>query len=101
MGQFRLWQLVKSMIERKFGDAKGAEPVGFSHSDFDFIVETLNHAAGELLFGLEIVEDEFAMSPKGFGNFLHWVNTGAHGLLTPEVEIPASPGRGVVVPEAL
>ena len=28
------------MIERKFGDAKRAESVGFSHSDFDFIVKT-------------------------------------------------------------
>src|SRR5215469_4175319 len=41
------------------------------------------------------------MNPQGFGNFLHRVNTRAHGLLNPEVEIQTSPGRGVVVPEAL
>ena len=51
------------MIERKFGDAEGAKPVGFSHSDFYFIVEALDHAAGKLLFSLEVVEDEFAMNP--------------------------------------
>ena len=49
----------------------------------------------------KIVEDEFAMSAKGFGNFLHRLNPGAHGFLTPEAEIPAGPGGGVVVPEAL
>src|SRR5712691_7775465 len=51
------------VIERKFGNAKGAEPVGFSHRDFDFDVEALNHAAGELFFGFEVVEDEFPMGP--------------------------------------
>jgi putative ABC transport system permease protein len=36
-----------------------------------------------------------------WANFHHRLNPGAHGFLTPEVEIPAGPGGGVVVPEAL
>ena len=49
------------VIERQFGDAEGSEPIGFSHSDFCFVVQTLDYAAGELFPGAKIVEDEFAM----------------------------------------
>ena len=34
---------------------EGSEAVGFSHSEFGLVVEALNDAAGELLFGMEIV----------------------------------------------
>ena len=37
---------------------EGSEAVGFSHSEFGLVVEALNDAAGELLFGMEIVQDE-------------------------------------------
>ena len=40
--------------------AEGAEPVRFSHSDFGFVVQTLDDAAGKQLLSPEVVEDRFA-----------------------------------------
>ena len=57
------------MIERQFGDAEGSETVGFSHSDFCFVVQTLDYAAGELFPGAKIVEDQFAVGPKVLATF--------------------------------
>ena len=37
---------------------EGSEAVGFSHSEFGLVVEALHDAAGELLFGMEVVQDE-------------------------------------------
>jgi hypothetical protein len=44
------------MIEGDFGHAKGSEAVGFSHSDFGFVVQPLDYATGESLSGAEIVD---------------------------------------------
>jgi hypothetical protein len=49
------------VIEREFGDSEGAEPVGFSHSDFCFVVQALDYAAGKLFPGAKVVEDELAV----------------------------------------
>jgi hypothetical protein len=49
------------VIERKFQDAEGAKTVRSSHSYFGFVVWPLDHAAGKLLPGLEIVEQQRAM----------------------------------------
>src|SRR6516225_6119686 len=57
MGEFRFRELAKCVIEREFGDAKSSEAIGFSHGDFGFVVQTLDHAAGELLFSLEVIEN--------------------------------------------
>ena len=66
MGNFGSGNL-PSMIERKFGDAKGAESVGFSRSDLEFMVEALNHEEGQYRST--------------------WLAD-----MTPDVEMPASPG---------
>jgi hypothetical protein len=42
----------------------GSEAVGFSHSEFGLVVEALNDAAGELLFGMEVVQDERSMRER-------------------------------------
>jgi hypothetical protein len=49
------------MIKGQFGDSEGPEPVGFSHSDFYFVVQAFDYTAGELLPGAKIVEDEIAV----------------------------------------
>ena len=41
------------------------------------------------------------MSPEGGGNLFHGFDSGTRDLLTPEIKVHASPGRGGVVPEAL
>src|SRR6266536_2146717 len=74
------------MIEREFQDAEGAEAVRFSHGYFGFVVEALDHAAGKLLFGLEIVEQQWAVSAQHAGDFLHRLDAGTHGLTAPEIQ---------------
>ena len=49
------------MIERKFEAAEGAETIGLSHSDFGFVVQTLDNSAGKQLLSAKIVEDQFAV----------------------------------------
>jgi hypothetical protein len=45
------------VIEREFEAPEGAEPVGFSHGDFGFVVQTLDDPAGKQLLSPEVVED--------------------------------------------
>jgi len=49
------------VIERKFEAAEGAETIGLSHSDFGFVVQTLDNSAGKQLLSAKIVEDQFAV----------------------------------------
>ena len=49
------------MIEREFEAAERSESVGFSHSDFSFVVETLHDAAGKQFLSAKIVENQFAV----------------------------------------
>jgi hypothetical protein len=43
------------VIEREFEDTESAKPVGSSHSDFGFVVQALDYAAGKQLLSAEIV----------------------------------------------
>src|SRR5579872_18393 len=87
VGECRFGQFTKNVIEREFGDAEGAKTVRFSHSDFDFVVEALDHAAGELLFGLEVVKNQLAVGAEHVGDFLHGLDARAQGVLAPNVEV--------------
>jgi hypothetical protein len=49
------------VIEREFEDAVGAKSVGFSHSDFGFVVEAFHDTAGDQFLSPEVIEDEFPM----------------------------------------
>src|SRR5271166_2748249 len=82
----------KLTIEREFQDAEGAKAIGSSHGYFGFIVQPLDHTAGKLLLGLEIVEQQLAVSAQGAGDFLHGLDAGAHGLIAPEIQEVAGPG---------
>ena len=46
------------MVQGDFRDMEGAEPIGFSHGQFGLVVEPLDDAAGELLPGAEVVQDQ-------------------------------------------
>jgi hypothetical protein len=61
VGRLGLGQFAKGVIEREFKATEGAKPVGFSHGDFGFVVQTLDDAAGKQLLSAEIVEDQFAV----------------------------------------
>jgi hypothetical protein len=60
VGDIGFRQFAKCMIQGDFCDMEGAEVVGFSHRQFGLVVEALNDAAGELLFGTEVVQDQRA-----------------------------------------
>ena len=79
-------------MKREFQDAEGAKAIGSSHGDFGFVVEPFDDAAGELLLGFEVVEQQGAMSAQGAGDFLHGLDAGAHGLIAPEIQEVAGPG---------
>ena len=75
----------------------------FGDSEFGLVVEALNDAAGELLFGMEIVQDErFARARSDLAIFFHRFDARAHDLTatTSSME-PASPGRRFILPELL
>src|SRR6266853_3019654 len=89
------------MIEREFQDAKGTKTIGSSHGYFGFVVQSLDHTAGNLLSGLEIVEQQLAVSAQRSGDLLHRRDAGSHGLLAPKIQKHAGPGGRVVFPELL
>ena len=89
------------MIEREFQDAEGTKAIGSSHGNFGLVVQPFDDAAGELLFGFEVVEQQGAVSAQGTGDFLHGLDAGAHGLIAPEVQEVGGPGGRVIFPELL
>ena len=74
------------MIQSEFNNGESSESISFSHCQFGLVVQALDDAAGELLFGSEIIEDQFAMAEQGLGDFLHRFDARAHDLLAPIIE---------------
>ena len=99
MGELRFGQLPKCLIEREFLHTKGAESIRSSGRDFGFVVQPLHNPAGKLLFRLEIIENQLAVSAERARYFLHRLNAGSHHLLAPEVQVLCRPGRRVVLPK--
>jgi hypothetical protein len=58
VGDIGFRQFPKCMVQGDFRDMEGAEPIGFSHGQFGLVVEPLDDAAGELLPGAEVVQDQ-------------------------------------------
>ena len=79
------------MIEGEFEHSVGAKTVGFSHSNFRFVVQTVHYATGKQLLRPEIVEDQFPVLAQGTGNFLQGLDAGAQGLPAPFVQELAGP----------
>ena len=74
VGELRLRKLAKYVIQGEFSDSEGAKALGFFHGHFDFVVQALDNATGELLFRAEVVEDQFAVAAQGLGHLLHRLN---------------------------
>jgi len=89
------------VIECEFQDAEGAKAIRSSHGDFGFVVQPFDNTAGELLFGLEVVEQQGTVGAQGAGDLLHGLDAGAHGLIAPEIQEIAGPGGRVIFPELL
>ena len=93
VGEFWLRKLAEHVIQREFGDAEGPIAVGFSHSDFGFVVQALDDAAGKLLFGPEVVDEQLAVGAHGAGELLNWIDARAHCAGAPCVEELGGPCR--------
>jgi hypothetical protein len=89
------------VIEGQFKDTISAKAVGFSHSDFGLVVQTLHDAAGKQFLSPEIVEDQLPVLAQRAGDLLHGFDAGTHRLAAPFVEELAGPGGRVVIPELL
>ena len=79
----------------------GSESIGFSGSQFRFVVETLNNAAGELAFGPEPVQQQRSVAPQLTGHFLNGLNLRSHRPGTPSVQERARPIGRFIGPEQL
>jgi len=98
VGEFRLRKSAKYMIKRQFCDPERSKTVGFSHGHFDLVVQTLDNAAGELLLGVEIVQDQLAVVAQCLGHRLQRLQAGVHHQSSPFVEEFPRPSWRVVLP---
>jgi len=89
------------MIQSDFSSMIGPKTIGFSGSQFRFVVEALDDPAGELSFGPEPVQQQGPMFPQSAGNLLHWLNLRAHRFCAPFVQKLPCPIRRSVRPEEL
>src|SRR5438309_10180828 len=87
------------MIKGNFHRFVGAEAIGSSGYHSDLFVESLDGAGGNLAFSSEPVQQELLMGAKHVGDFLHGIQTAAHGPITPIVQKGSGPEYGLVVPE--
>ena len=60
VGEFWLREPAEHVMQRDFGDPERPIAVRSSQCDFGFVVQTLDDAAGELLFGSEVVEQQLS-----------------------------------------
>ena len=76
-----------------------------SHTIFSWLLllccSSLNHTAGNLFSGMEIVEQQLAVSAQRAGDLLHRLDAGSHRLTAPGIQEHAGPGGRVVFPELL
>ena len=73
-GQRGTRALAQAQAHVEFSDSEGAKALGFSQGHFDFVVQALDDATGELLFRPEVVEDQLAVAAQGLGHLLHRLN---------------------------
>ena len=99
VGKLWLGELPRSVIQGEVSHSEGSKTVGFSHGDFGLVVETLDHATGDDLLGLELVENEGPVRAQHLGDLLHRLDARAHGLPAPVIQELSGPHWGGVVPE--
>ena len=101
VGEFRLGQFPKRVIQREFSGAECPESVGFSGGDFRLVIETFNDAAGKQLPRLEVVEDQLTVCSQHPGYLLHRFDARPHCLSAPVVKELTRPNRRFVFPKLM
>ena len=89
------------MIQSQFQRMIGSKAEGFSGGQFGLGVESFNHAAGELTFGAEPVEQQRAVTPQHSSDLLHRFELRAHRTGAPVIEELPGPIRRAIAPEKL
>jgi len=89
------------VIERDLQHFEAAITVGFSHTQIDPQVETLDDAAGVELVGLEVVHQQALVIAQRADELLHGSEFAPHGAGAPLLEEPTRPARTFVLPEGV
>lgn len=101
VGELRLGQSAKFMIEHDFDRSVSSKAVGLSETRFQAVVQTLYGTEGHLSARLEPVENERLMSAQHARDLLHRLQTRAQRLRAPLIHEFRRPGRRDVFPEEL
>ena len=89
------------MVERHLSRFEGSKAIGFSEGQFQAVVQTLDHTAGNLLPGPKPVQQQGPVLARHTSYPLHRLKARAQGPRRPAVqEFPRPEGRAVV-PEEL
>src|SRR5260370_1292104 len=99
VGGFWFREASQVVIESNFHSVIGAEAVGSSGDQSDFVVEALNGTIGDFSFGPKPVQDQRLMCAQHPGYLFHRFQTAAHGPEAPVVEKAAGPDYGLVLPK--
>src|SRR6516162_1452441 len=89
------------MVERDFNCFESPKAIGFSEGQFQTVVETLNDAAGNSLFGPKPVQQQGSMPAQHASHFLHGLEARAQSPCTPSIQELPRPGGRTIVPEEL
>ena len=101
MGRFRFGEFSQRVIQGYFHSIEGAEAVRTSGHHSDFVIQTLDGAAGNLALGLEPVQEQRFVRAQHPGDLLHRLESAAHGQRAPVIQKGSGPDIGFVVPEVL
>ena len=101
MGELRFGKFSKCVKESNFTSEVSAEAIASFESQFELVVEPLDNAIGELLFGFEIVEKQVAMGLESAGHPLERFEPTAGDAGAPAIEELSGPGARRVGPEML
>src|SRR5215472_11804426 len=99
VGRFWLRESSQVVIQGNFHSLVGTKAVGSSGNHSNFVVESLDGAAGDLSFGAKPIQDQGLMSAEHSGYLLHRFQAAAHRPVAPIVEKGSRPDYGSVVPE--
>src|SRR6516225_8535784 len=88
VGSLRFGESPKRMVERDFDGAKGPESVGPPGGNPRLVVEALDSATGQRLFGPEPIAQERPVGAEHAGDLRHRLEPGAQRAGAPPVQEP-------------
>jgi len=93
VGAFWHWKLAQHVMQREFGDPERPLAVRFSQCDYGFVVQALDNAAGELLLGPQVVDQQLPARAHRSGKPLSRIDARSHRPLAQGIKELGGPGR--------